>query len=108
MKLLSMSFRSDTIAILRLRPKYFAQYYIVNDFIQYFCINPLNADLNPICHLLALLGACLIFNINRIRVNVRYRVAHPYKTTGTTVAFYNLIFMFLYIKWKHNTSHSKW
>jgi hypothetical protein len=33
-------------------------------------INPLNAELNPICHLLALLGAHLIFNVSRIRVNV--------------------------------------
>jgi len=32
-------------------------------------INPLNAELNPICHLLALLGAHLIFHISRIRVN---------------------------------------
>jgi hypothetical protein len=31
-------------------------------------INPLNAKLNPICHLLALLGAHLIFHFSRIRV----------------------------------------
>jgi hypothetical protein len=31
--------------------------------------NSLNAELNPICHLLALLGAHLIFHVNRIRVN---------------------------------------
>jgi len=31
-------------------------------------INPLNAELNPICHLLALLGAQLIFHFSRIRV----------------------------------------
>jgi len=31
--------------------------------------NPLNAELHPICHLLALLGAHLIFHISRIRVN---------------------------------------
>ena len=33
-------------------------------------INPLNAELNPICHLLALLGAHLILHISRIRVNM--------------------------------------
>jgi hypothetical protein len=33
-------------------------------------LNPLNADLNPIYHLLALLGAHPIFHISRIRVNV--------------------------------------
>jgi len=32
-------------------------------------INPLNAELNPICHLLALLGAHHILHISRIRVN---------------------------------------
>jgi hypothetical protein len=31
-------------------------------------LNPLNAELNPICHLLALLGARLIFHISSIRV----------------------------------------
>jgi len=33
-------------------------------------INPLNAELNPICHLLALLGAHHIFHVSRIRVNI--------------------------------------
>jgi len=32
-------------------------------------INPLNTELNPICHLLALLGAHYILHISRIRVN---------------------------------------
>jgi hypothetical protein len=32
-------------------------------------INPLNAELNPICHLLALLGAHPILHVSRIRVN---------------------------------------
>jgi hypothetical protein len=31
--------------------------------------NPLNAKLNPICHLLALLRAHLIFHVSRISVN---------------------------------------
>ena len=31
--------------------------------------NPLNAQLNPICHLLALLGAHHILHVSRIRVN---------------------------------------
>ena len=33
-------------------------------------INPLNAELNPICHLLALLGAYPILHISRIRFKV--------------------------------------
>jgi len=31
--------------------------------------NPLNADVNPICHLLTLLGAHHILHVNRLRVN---------------------------------------
>jgi hypothetical protein len=31
--------------------------------------NPINAELNPICHLLALLGAHPILYVSRIRVN---------------------------------------
>jgi hypothetical protein len=32
------------------------------------CINTLNAELNPVCHLLTLLGAHHIFHVGRIRV----------------------------------------
>jgi hypothetical protein len=34
-----------------------------------YVFNPLNAELNPICHLLALLGAHHILHVSRIRVN---------------------------------------
>jgi len=33
-------------------------------------INPLNAELNPICHLLALLGAHHILHVSRISVKI--------------------------------------
>jgi len=33
-------------------------------------VNSLNAELNPICHLLALLGAHRILHVSRIRVKV--------------------------------------
>ena len=33
-------------------------------------INPLNAELNPICHLLALLGAHHILHVSRVRVKL--------------------------------------
>jgi len=36
----------------------------------YFVINPLNAELNPICHLLALLEAHHILHVSRIRVKL--------------------------------------
>jgi hypothetical protein len=32
-------------------------------------LNPLKAELNPICHLLALLGAHHILHVRRIRIN---------------------------------------
>ena len=35
-------------------------------------INPLNTELNPICHLLALLGAHNILHVNRVGVNVKF------------------------------------
>jgi hypothetical protein len=34
-------------------------------------INPLNAELNPICQLLALLGAHHILHVSRVRVKTR-------------------------------------
>ena len=40
---------------------------ILSSCCQYF--NPSNAQLNPICHLLALLGAHHILDVSRIRVN---------------------------------------
>jgi hypothetical protein len=35
-------------------------------------LNPLNVQLNPICHLLALLGAHHILHVNRIRVKCKF------------------------------------
>ena len=32
--------------------------------------NPLNAELNPVCHLLELLGAHHIFHVSGLRVNI--------------------------------------
>jgi hypothetical protein len=40
-------------------------------------INPLNAKVNPICHLLALLGAHHILHVSRIRVNTHARAYVP-------------------------------
>jgi len=38
------------------------------DLLKKLLIKPLNAELNPICHLLALLGAHHILHVSRIRV----------------------------------------
>ena len=40
-----------------------------------YIFNPLNAELNPICHLLALLVAHLILHVSRIKVNEIHRNA---------------------------------
>jgi len=44
--------------------------------------NPLNAELNPICHLLALLGTHPILHVSRIRVNVQKNHTAFYRSTS--------------------------
>ena len=44
--------------------------------IVYMSFNPLNAELNPICHLLALLGGATIVVVSRLRVKVGFRKCH--------------------------------
>jgi len=46
----------------------------------YGAITPLNAQLNPICHLLALLGAHHIIHVNRVRVNMNVLFLFVYTT----------------------------
>jgi len=41
-------------------------------------INPLKAELNPICHLLALLGSHHIIHVSRIRVKKSQQVQNVY------------------------------
>ena len=48
--------------------------YVVRIFFVKTNLNPLNGELNPIRHLLALLGAHHILHVSRIRVNVLYVV----------------------------------
>jgi hypothetical protein len=44
-----------------------------------FSLNPLNAELNPICHLLALLDAHPILHVSRIMVKVPRIKHYTYK-----------------------------
>jgi hypothetical protein len=46
---------------------------------------PLNAELNPISHLLALLGAHPILHVSRIRVNA------PMKTVALRITLYKML-----------------
>ena len=51
----------------------FSSYYIIRKYKSHvflLYINPLNAELNPICCLLALLGAQNLFHVSRIRVKL--------------------------------------
>jgi hypothetical protein len=50
--------------------------YKVSHFYFVLIINSLNAELNPICHFLALLGAHHILHVNRIRVNIFIDFVH--------------------------------
>jgi hypothetical protein len=49
--------------------------FFISPWIQFWCVNPLNAQLNPICHLIALLEAHPILHVSRIRVKVAPK--HP-------------------------------
>jgi hypothetical protein len=48
----------------------------------FHCLNPLNTELNLICHLLTLLGAHPILHVSSIRVNLSGRTT----TLGSTQA----------------------
>ena len=51
-------------------------------------INPLNAELNPICHLLALLGARHIFHVSGLRVkNVEFYSKNKFEKLVHSVGF---------------------
>ena len=55
--------------------------------VEFLNINPLKAELNPICHLLALLGAHHILHISGLRVKVVVDIA----STGLRTANYSEI-----------------
>ena len=52
--------------------------------LSYRALNPLNAELNPICHLLALLGARHILHVSRIRVKLDSEIL--YGTVESTLS----------------------
>jgi hypothetical protein len=47
-------------------------------------LNPLNAKLNPICHLLAMLGAHPILHVSRIRVKAKTKF-RGYRVVGSEI-----------------------
>jgi hypothetical protein len=58
-------------------------------------LNPLNTELNPICHLLALLGAHHFLHVSMIRVNLcdLHNVVFVLAVTVICVWFYNFLFL---------------
>ena len=61
-------------------------------------INPLNPELNPICYLLALLGAHHFLHVSRIRVKLltfRLLMSYIYIYTHTHTYIYIYIYMTL-------------
>ena len=64
----------------------------------HFGINPLNAELNPICHLLALLRVHHFLHVSRIRVKsltLRLLMSYIYIYTHTHTHMEHLFLMFL-------------
>jgi len=55
-----------------------------------YFITPLNADLNPICRLLALLGAHHILHVSRIRVKVNILASQCAHSTNDLVCYVGL------------------
>jgi hypothetical protein len=61
-----------------------------------FSINPLNAKSNPICHLLALLGAHHILHVSGLRVNLGYVTSLKYVCVCVCVCIY-IYSIYIYI-----------
>ena len=58
--------------------------------------NPLNAKLNPPCHLLALLGAHLILHISGVRVNNVLILAYWSKLYNSLTKIYTITLSYLH------------
>jgi hypothetical protein len=74
MTLLIMQFSPYTYYSVPLKPKHSLCILHSNTLQPSIALNPLNAELNPICHLLALLRAHHILHVSRIRVNMTAKI----------------------------------
>ena len=79
--------------------------------------NPLNAELNPICYLLALLGAHHFLHISRIRVKLltlRLLMSYIYICMYVYIYIYIHIYIYIYgapilgVSKSHTTTHHSW
>ena len=63
-------------------------------------VNPLNAELNPICYLLALLGAHHFLHVSRIRVKLltfRLLMSYIYMYVYICVCVCVCVYIYIYI-----------
>ena len=61
-------------------------------------VNPLNGELNPICYLLALLGAHHFLHVSRIRVkSLTFRLLMSYIYIYMCVCVYICVYIYMYI-----------
>jgi hypothetical protein len=67
-----------------------AEVFRILQIIQFWLLNPLNAEWNPICHLLALLGGATIVVVSRLRVNV-YHYTNICTISYTTLILLKLL-----------------
>jgi len=58
-------------------------------------LTPLNTELNPICHLLALLGTHHILHVSRIRVKVGEKMIESTAETGKSILYKNCHLLFM-------------
>ena len=75
----------------------FVVYEIRNSFYNLKYFNPLNAELNPICHLLALLGGATIVVVSKLRVKVPKKCLYFINNTLSRfiycLRFFHIIFV---------------
>jgi hypothetical protein len=70
-------------------------------FLMVYAFNTLNAKLNSICHMLALLGALHILHVSRIRVNITFQSTWCYLLRISDHFSFNLLFIVLHIHIKN-------
>ena len=73
---------------------------------KHLCFNPLNAELNPICHLLALLGVYHFLHVSKIRVKLltlRLLMSYIYICIYIYMYMEHLFLMFLDHTQRRNT-----
>jgi len=64
--------------------------------------NPLNTELNPIYHLLALLGGATIVVVSRLRVKERVYCYKEWQMIGTKLSSQNIYFGFWFVICRNN------